>query len=985
MAMDSRHINITVRLCLVVAAVGLALSSPLVAETLEYLHDDVRITGSQIHSFVDNGQNVTVVLGGFKLQVGKRVISARDAVIWVTPLADGGPGANDITVFAQGKARILEPNGSTTQDAQLLARFQHQGRLSAAGHLSSTPLLDFPIYKDAVRARKFGVQRSLKKPDVEIAKSAASATQPHGKGTLSPKAPAEPQVKPAPKLFVFSSTGSTNSEIERRDSKQAGVRPVCRRITVVDGNVYIGYGDSDSDDFIELRAQSAVVISIPKTDKAGKPKVTSLVGGANSSESLVGVYLEGDVVISSGERFFRGPKAYYDFTTDRSILENAVFRTIEPKRNIPVYIRAAEARSLSNVEFWFKDAKISSSDFRTPTYHIGVSRAYLKDVTIYEKDDGLPKGGFADMRRGERLSERSFFAELWDPTFNVRSIPVTWWPYTQGDISDGNSAIRRVEIGSGPVLGFGVNTEWHMFRLLGLVKPDGFDGTLQFGIFGKGVAGGMDLEYVRENFSGYVSGYGVLGNTGDDNFGKDREDIEVSNKRNRFTWRHKHFLPNDWQIQAEISYLSDATFLERYFPNESRCGKEQETLLYAKKQRDNWAFEVLLKARLNDFQRQTESLPQVGFNLVGQPIGPTPLVWFSQQHAGVVRTTELLVRTGPTQWSGVNAGFTADTRQELTLPLQVGQVQVVPFAVGGINYWEYDDFLSDGDRERSYGQVGVRASTQIWRLFKGVESRTWDLHGLRHVIAPEFTAFIGTYDSHFDRGMYGWLRNGAQLAVTQRLQTKRGPVGDRRMVDWMRLKVAGGVFNDEESGPLKMAGRTVFNQAMPRFQMAGGRLFTSRPEHSIGRDFVNLDYEWNVSDGTQVTSDMNYDIDRGKLGYYGAGIKVTRTPRFSYRAALRAIPDADSSVGTLGFSYKLNRKYTVGAFGQYDFDFDGGGGVSAAVTVVRKFPRWYAGITIVGQNSTDDYGIYLNLWPEGVPDFRVSSGRFTLLGASSKN
>ena len=117
------------------------------------------------------------------------------------------------------------------------------------------------------------------------------------------------------------------------------------------------------------------------------------------------------------------------------------------------------------------------------------------------------------------------------------------------------------------------------------------------------------------------------------------------------------------------------------------------------------------------------------------------------------------------------------------------------------------------------------------------------------------------------------------------------------------------------------------------------------------------------------------------------GLTVKRSPRFKYYLGFRAINALDSRVGTVGFTYKLSKKYTLSVFEQYDFDFHGGKNVATSVRLVRKFPRWYAGFTFVFEQTEDEdeIGLYLTFWPEGIPEFRVSSGRLGPVSRSSSD
>jgi hypothetical protein len=266
-------------------------------------------------------------------------------------------------------------------------------------------------------------------------------------------------------------------------------------MTVARGRVYLSQGNPDSDMFLELRCHRAVVISQdygednppPKKDSRS-PYTTDLA--PQSGEGIVGVYLEGDVVISRGERFMRGPRAFYDFTSDRAIMPNAVFRTVQGQREIPVVIRAEEARSLSSREMVFRNAKVSTSDFYKPTYHIGAQHAYVMDTAPYDE-------------RGVRLSPQQWLTIMKHTTFNVRGMPLFYTPYTRSRVEQGHTALRRARIGYESREGFGGMTEWHLFRVLGIVRPKDVHAYLTLSWHQDSYSAGIDYNYERQTYSGY--------------------------------------------------------------------------------------------------------------------------------------------------------------------------------------------------------------------------------------------------------------------------------------------------------------------------------------------------------------------------------------------------------------------------------------------------------------------------------------------------
>ncbi|MBN1554705.1 MAG: hypothetical protein JXA11_08165, partial [Phycisphaerae bacterium] len=796
----------------------------------------------------------------------------------------------------------------------------------------------------------------------------------------------------------FEAPGGVTIEKDPKDPRQ--------RLAIVKGKVYISQGANDSDDFLELRADSAVIFSRDdvKRDEDPYEKVPyapPIIGLSGGGETVTGAYLEGDVIISRGARKMTGRSAFYDFVNERAVILEPVFRTIQEQRNIPIYIRAARARVLSPREMKFYDAVVSTSDFKTPTYDLGAREVLLRDETPYDSE-------------GEQIGPRRYSTRYKRGRFDIRGFPVAYLFDGTSTFEEGHTALRKVVMGRMGRLGYGAETEWHLFRLLGLVKPEGVNARLQASGYQKGALLGVTGDYEREegdrNYSGYFRATGVYDVPAEDDFGDERRDIDAQHYRGRLLARHKEFLPHDWQIQAELSLLSDVNFLEQFFPDEFWTGKEQENLIYAKKQRDNWAISALLKTKLNRFLTQTESYPEAAGYLVGESLFDDLFTYYGEARLGGLRYSDNAENRHRVR-SDILARF--DTRHELDLPLEVttpaGPLNIVPYAMGRFTTWsevpdERDAVLTYGtpkefnylnrqvirgrrtwddydDHYRLLGEGGVRMNMTFWKMYDAVESRLWNVHRLKHIVTPELVAFgrassdvepyelyplspIETDIARMDAGIYAALR--------QRLQTKRGPEGNQKTVDWMRLDIAGAYFHDPDQKLL---------HELPRF-------FMTNTEYGNPRSFLSMDYAWNISDSVALLSDMIYDMDNGRCSTVNVGVAVRRDPRLSYYTSLRYIGELDSSVGTIGVKYKINKKYTIEAFEQYDFSYDHGVNLGSRVSIIRKFPRWHVGVTFQYDRryvGDDEFGFMLALWPQGVPEARIGGIRTNLLNTSEDN
>jgi len=573
--------------------------------------------------------------------------------------------------------------------------------------------------------------------------------------------------------------------------------------------------------------------------------------------------------------------------------------------------------------------------------------------------------------KGVCLSRRRYLTKMKHVTTNIRGVPVLYMPYYTAEGEQGHTALRKAQVGWKSSTGLNVETEWYLFRLLGLVAPKGFDAILHLN-YERGPFVGVDLEYARGNYTGYGMIYGLVDQEREDDFGEEREDIAAPEGRGRVLLRHKQFLPRDWQMQFELSYLCDLNYLEQFFPTEFHAGKDQETLLYARKQRDNWAFDVLLKTRINRFLTQTEAAPDVGVRILGESLLGDQLTFYGEGRLGAVRLRHPnYLQATDSDWIG-----RFDARGELDWPVHVGPFNLVPYVAARGTAWT--DEPRGGKNARPYGQVGARLNTHIWRVYNDVENRLLDINRLKHIITPEVEFMLASAGSVSPDDLYALSPDieenitdlsGVVFGVRQRLQTKRGKPGRQRNVTWMRLDVTAGIFDAED-----------------RFEpSADGRWFSSRPEYSLGRDFIYVDYAWHVSDSTTLLADANWDIGSSSLGRSGVGLAVHRSPRLAYYVGMRTINDLETAIATLIVRYKISRKYSIVFSEQYDFDFNDGTNLLTSVSITRKFPRWYAGLTLGYDRRYNDLTLLLNLWPEGLPEAAIRTQQVSVFNRSEKN
>jgi hypothetical protein len=540
-------------------------------------------------------------------------------------------------------------------------------------------------------------------------------------------------------------------------------------------------------------------------------------------------------------------------------------------------------------------------------------------------------------------------------------------------VDTSETAIAGIRAGYSGDFGFEFETDWHLFNLLGLETPEGFEATLSLDLFSdRGPAFGVDVDYERERYFGLARSY-VIADDGEDTLGRKREELAKGDIRGRILLRHRQYLEDDWQLSLELSYISDEGFLEEFFETEFDNDKNQETLLYLKKQRENWAFTALLQPRILDFYTQTERLPDFAFHLAGEPLGDR-VTWFSENRAGIVRyrpaeqTFRELLRDGRAIGSG--SVMRADSRQEIGAPVDIGSLRLVPFAMGRGTVW--DDSPEEGGLARVFGMYGVRGSMYLWRVYPEARSSLFDIDGVRHIIKPDITAWMAhtNHDSDelfpFDRTVEGIDEvDGVALGLRQRWQTKRGAGDNRRIVDFLTLDVEMGFFNDA-----------------PGDAITNGYTSFSRPENSIAHNYVNSSLIWRINDRTALLSELNYDVNDGQLDIFNLSLVVERTPRLSYLLGYRFINETDSNLLGFDMNYRLTEKHTLAV--RELFDLDRGRTLDFTIAFIRKFPRWYGALSFELDDAEDDFGVSFSVWPEGLPQAALGSRRFTGLAQTTR-
>ena len=925
----------------------------------------IQITGRLIYSWYESpGLRVILVSDGFTVMTAKEQLTARDGCVWFDEESARRTGKVSLGVYAETGVEFKDPTGKVEKFDSVHLVMEGAGEIDLHS--------DEPIRPRNDSSELFLRAKKLRKEFL------ASGKREMPTGVVPPPE-AGPKV-PAPGVRE-AGVPKEISIIAQDDVRQVNFTSFVEggmRVSVWSGGVYVIYGDMDiaADNLVIWTPEEAARQAIGAGPKPGEAKPAEPAPPAAPAESKAGApalpvpaapsrepsrrlaaeaYFEGNVRVNQARRTLQCDQMYYDFRQEKALAVHSRIRTYSKLQHVPVYYYAKEVRQMAQGVFVGTDAWMTTCEFAEPHYDVGARKMTLTDLTP-------PKGESGDKAEYQRVR---FAGD--DVQARIREFPVTWWPRMAGDVSEADTALRAIRIENRSNRGTGLVTQWHLMKLLGIEnKPEGFDLYLDADYWAKrGPALGVQGQYQRENFYGEFFTY-YLHDLGEDAGPKDTSIEPDTADRYRATWRHRQYLPDNWELTLEFSKISDRNFLHEFFEKEDETGKTQETLLYLKKQVNDQALTFLASGRLNDWQTQTEYFPQIQHQMIGHSLWKDHLTYFEDSQIAYARfrpdkqgfvfpDARAFLPLEPGVLDDSPGTLIADTIHEIDLPLKIGVVNVVPFAEGRFTYFQ--NTLEGGGKGRLFFKEGARASTQAWRTYDNVESDFWDLHRLRHVMTFDAAAYAAQTNTPsrdlipFDVAEAGTpLVEGVdktgvvQLGWRNRFQTKRGPEGQRVNVDWLTLDLEGTFYSNREFPNIDEWGKRAFNHI---------RQLT----------------DWKVTDSMSVWTDTNFNLDQGELDKFTIGTTVVHTPRLSYSVGQRIIPDGHSSITFVSADYEINEKYRLTFLEQYDWSQ--GTNAKSSVVLTRRMHRWLMRLRFDWEPSRGEQFVGIEFQPIGIPEVRL--------------
>lgn len=764
-------------------------------------------------------------------------------------------------------------------------------------------------------------------------------------------------------------------------------------LTIAGGDITIARGDEENAVLItggvtllsqevsgtgglQLRARRAVIFLPPG------PLVDI---GSLDIDEVRGIYLEGDVEASDGSYTVRSPQVYFDVPTDRALLLDASFHTYDQRRRLPLYVRAETVRQHSADQWEAERVTLANSSFARPTFTLGATRVQL------DRFRDVPRTG----EQSTRLAgDDAYRVDARNITLNAAGVPVLYWPRYKGDPF--NQTLRSIRIGTATGDLPTIATTWNAEGLFGVDLGESVSAGLLLDYhLDRSPAIGLDVSWGDRLVKGNLLTYAVLFDQGEDRLRNGARVGFDGEFRGLFITEQRYELAPGAALWADLSYVSDETFVDAFFDNIATERKPLRSGLFFRRKTDLSFLSLESQGQLNNFQVNeavlqapgyyVEKVPEASYTRLADDLFPRSApglaTWSQEYRVGFLRLNFTEQTAGELGYRNDNSAqralgidadqslkdrfaalgldedgvIRADTRHQLDLALQAGPVRVNPYLVGRATFWDerYEQFSPDeDDRTRFYGGVGTRISTTLTAIDNEAESQLLDVHRLRHVIEPSVEVFsagatmqrddIPFYDADVEPLLTGTI---VRLGLDQTLQTKRGGPGRWRNVDLLEFD-AGFVFTHNESG----------EAPIPRY-------VAFRPELSRPGDSFEANLVYRMTDAVAIAGSTIYDLDAGRQRRSSIGARVDHSPVASSAIELSYIDPLDSTDLTAFTRYEITDKYILTASTRYDFEFNNF--KRFGVEARREFSQLIFGISVEYDNIQGTTGIGFVLTPKG--------------------
>ncbi|MGA2061931.1 MAG: hypothetical protein ABSG67_15705, partial [Thermoguttaceae bacterium] len=983
--------------------------------------DPIAVSADAANRWTAGSYDVWLLKGNCRIQQGASDARCGEALLWIER-ADGEERPDSkIIAYLEGDVELARNGPSApakVKDRTWLGRFTTNREIQVyAAQVAGEPTPMPPIYQRAMERRNPISADTVTRSEVRPVQFAAPAGQPE----VIKAPPPQPLQQELKNLQVRRVRIFSRSDVPYQLEWKSDPRGGNLWIGVINGGVNMVIDVEGPLGSIDISTDRMVIWTIIPLNSSQDPSDLFSGNSVVDERTPLEIYMEGNIVFRQGERTVFAERMYYNVPNHTGTILNAEILTPVPKYEGMLRLKSEMVQQTGQDRYYAQNTFITSSRMGEPGYRLQSGDIFFEDIQSPMID---PMSGqvLRDQMTNQEIVEHNKIATSSNNFLFLGPVPVFYWPVFSTDLEDSTYYIRSARAKYDRVYGPQILTKWSGYELLGLKKPPvGTDLDVSFdymGLRGFGAGGSFtyDLPGIFE-MPGHVGGlfdYWGIPDHGKDNLGVDRSSLEPEKfYRFRMFWQHRQMLPDDWQLSAELGYISDRNFLQSYYEREWDTLKDETTDIELKQTRENRSLDILAGVRLNNFFTQTEWLPRADHFWLGQPLLNDTFTWYEHSTASFARfrpantpanpndqpfyylpwetvTTPSLVAPAPERY-----GEIFSTRQEIDWPFQLGAVKIVPYALGELDHWGQD--LEGDPLNRAYGQAGVRASLPVWSIDPSIKSELFNVNGIAHKVVFEAEFAFADSSQNLDLlPLYNPLDDNSVEAERQRFRIysyNSPPNVFPVELDERYYAVRTGLGSWVTAPSMEVVDDlAVFRLgARQRWQTKRGTpgnehvidwitldanisLFPDPNRDNFGQvpGLANYDFVWHVGDRLSILSDGIFDFYNQGEKMFSVGAFLSRPPRGSFYLGYRQVEGPiDSRVVTLSYTYWMSPKW-ISTFGT-TFDFGQEGNIGQSFSITRVGESLLVNLSFTVDPSRNDWGVGFSIEPRFLPKNRLGN------------
>jgi LPS-assembly protein len=456
-----------------------------------------------------------------------------------------------------------------------------------------------------------------------------------------------------------------------------------------------------------------------------------------------------------------------------------------------------------HLEYNFKTRVLSARSFKTgkgPFFVSGLAlygdrtnRVYVAARSFITTDD-VAEPGYRIRARTLKITPGKQF-EATDAVLYLGNVPVFYWPRYSRSLERHPNNITMVP-------GYRSLYGPYLLSAYNWYASDNLAGSIHLDYRQKrGFGAGPDIEY---NLGRWGRGDASFYYTRDERPSVTPGGVLVRDDRERVSFSHQVTLRTNLTAQVVLQQQSDALVNRDFFETDYRRNIQPASFLEINQQWPNFSASLMAQPQVNDFFETMERLPDLKITAYRQQLGRSPLYYESESSAGYYKH-EFADGALPHY-----AAWRTDTFHQLVLPWQFFDWLNVSPRAGG-RFTHYGEAEGPGaataETSRWVFNTGIEASFKASSTWAGVQNRTFEVDGVRHIIEPSVAYVFVTNPStppallpQFDTELaslrllpiffpeYNSIdaidtRNVFRLGLRNKLQTKRAGQVDT-IVNW---------------------------------------------------------------------------------------------------------------------------------------------------------------------------------------------------------